>query len=117
MCFYYAMTVTSFFVLFGVESCCPPVAALEVSASCAKSSLFLGRVGVVGFCMFIILFFLGCSLQYRMYSIIRKFFCTRAHCVSHRAQCESHRGARVQKNFLIIPSLGSRESQTFSVAE
>jgi hypothetical protein len=37
-----------------------------------------------------------------MYSIIRKFFCTRAHCVSHRAQCESHRGARVQKNFLII---------------
>jgi hypothetical protein len=32
-----------------------------------------------------------------MYSIIRKFFCTRAHCVSHRAQCESHRGARVPK--------------------
>jgi hypothetical protein len=64
MCFYYAMTFTSFFVLFGVESCCPPVAAFEVSASCAKGFLFLGRVGVVGFCMFIILFFLGCSLQY-----------------------------------------------------
>jgi hypothetical protein len=28
------------------------------------------------------------------------FFGTRAHCVSHRAQCESHRGALLQKNFL-----------------
>jgi hypothetical protein len=44
----------------------------------------------------------GILLSYRIYSIIRKFFCTRAprwlsHCARWLTQC-----ARVQKNFLII---------------
>jgi hypothetical protein len=40
---------------------------------------------------------------YRMYLLDNKaFLYTRAHCVSHSAQCESHHGARASKDRLSV---------------